>query len=233
MDTNTQYLLRTVRPDGISAYGFVWPLEEGAIAVAPDWDPAPECGGGLHGLPGGRGDAWLLDWSSNAVWLVVEALGAVVDLDGKAKTERARVVHVGDQHTATRWLQDHGAVGPIVGATVTGGDWATVTGGDRATVTGGDRATVTGGDRATVIGGYGATVIGGYGATVIGGYGATVIGGVGATVTGGKGAVLICRWNDHGRNTFDVAVACVGEGGILPGVAYRVDGQGQFVTVEA
>ena len=50
------YILKTVKADG-SAYGdFVWPLETGAIVVAPDWDSTPVCGGGLHGLLNGCGN---------------------------------------------------------------------------------------------------------------------------------------------------------------------------------
>ena len=68
-------LMRTVRLDGSSSHGFVWPLEIGAITRCPDPDPDPDrdCGGGLHGLPFGEGCGALLDWSADAVGLVFEA----------------------------------------------------------------------------------------------------------------------------------------------------------------
>ena len=56
------YILKTVKADGSAYGGFVWPLETGAIVVAPDWDSTPVCGGGLHGLLNGCGDGALLNW---------------------------------------------------------------------------------------------------------------------------------------------------------------------------
>ena len=55
-----QYGLRKINKDGIH-YDFQWPLEVGAIAVAPDWNPEAECGGGLHLLPNAQGSYHLLD----------------------------------------------------------------------------------------------------------------------------------------------------------------------------
>lgn len=78
------YLLRTCGSDGSSHGGFRWPLRVGAAVEAPDWDPSPRCGGGLHGLLSGEGDGSLLNWSADAVWLVVEVDDdQVVDLDGE------------------------------------------------------------------------------------------------------------------------------------------------------
>ena len=50
---------------------FVWPTS--GPVEAPDWDPAPDrdCGGGLHGLLWGCGNASMLSSSSTARWLVV------------------------------------------------------------------------------------------------------------------------------------------------------------------
>lgn len=53
-------MLKTVSADGTAYDGFRWPLEVGAVVTAPDWDPKPECGHGLHGLPWGEGKASLL-----------------------------------------------------------------------------------------------------------------------------------------------------------------------------
>ena len=215
--------LRTVKLDGSSinekSNGFKWPLEVGAIVEAPDWDPGDHCGGGLHGLPWGEGDARLLLWEESK-WLVFEALDDSVvhitqDGGGKSKVPKATVMCVGDQKTATQYLLEHGGYGrAIVGliaacghnerivggdrchltgghdAKVTGGNYATVTGGDYAKVTGGYGATVTGGYRAKVTGGVSATVTGDHDATVTGGDNAKVTGGIGATVTGGNRATV-------------------------------------------
>lgn len=197
------YLLRTCRPDGRSSHGFVWP-RSGPVE-APDWDPRPRCGGGLHALPWGVGNALLLDWSADAAWLVVRADEAdVVRIDGlKVKFRRGEVVHWGDRKSATDYIIARGAdPATVIGAFITGGDWAKITGGYKAVVTGG------------------------YGAVVTGGHGAVVTGGEEATVTGGEGATLICRWYDGNRHR--VAVAYVGENGILPDVPYCVE-KGKFI----
>ena len=43
-------VLRTCSSDGSSYGGFKWPLVEGAVVTALDWNSASICGGGLHGL---------------------------------------------------------------------------------------------------------------------------------------------------------------------------------------
>ena len=193
-------VLKVVSADMKSYGGFQWP-GVGGIAVAADWDASPVCGGGLHGWLNGVGYLACQSWSDDPMskWLVLSVnTDTIVDTDGKVKFPKAEVVHVGDRKSASDVILATGFIGPVIGATVTGGDGATVTGGDDATVTGGYGATVTGGNYATVTGGCGATVTGRYSATVTGGdratvtggYGATVKGGDGATVTGGDGATV-------------------------------------------
>ena len=76
---------RLLRGDPVEAppEGEVWVHEViGAEVVAPDWNPAPKCGGGLHGLLWGEGDGSLLSWEPESKWLVVEADEAdVVKID--------------------------------------------------------------------------------------------------------------------------------------------------------
>ena len=90
-DTNNDkvLLLRTCDRDGQAYGGFQWPLEVGAEVVAPDWTPAKVCGGGLHGLLFGEGDAVYLSGADDAKWMVVEANRSdLVDLGGKVKVPR-------------------------------------------------------------------------------------------------------------------------------------------------
>ena len=186
--------LRTVKLDGSSinekANGFKWPLEVGAVVKTPDWDPGDHCGGGLHGLPWGEGQAKLLLWE-NSKWLVFEAPDDPVvhitqDGGGKSKVPKATVAHIGDQKSATQYLLEHGGYGrAIVGLIAAVGHNERIVGGDRCNLTGGNDATVTGDDHAIVTGGSGAKVTGGHHATVTGGYYTTVTGGDCATVTGG------------------------------------------------
>jgi len=282
-----RYILKTVQADG-SAYGnFQWPLEVGAEVVAPDWDPTPQCGGGLHGLLNGVGNGGLLNWDNDAVWIVakVPKKAQLVDLDGKVKVDRCKVVFVGNQLSAISFLQENGCDGPIVGATVvagnngtatagdrgtatagnygtaTAGDYGTATAGDcgtatagyygtaiaggRGTATAGDYGTAIAGDRGTATAGYCGTATAGYGGTATAGYGGTatagdcgtatagyygtatagdygtVTAGYKGTATAGYRGTIQIRWHDGDR--YRTAVGYVGENGILPNVAYRVE----------
>ncbi len=89
-------ILRTSNHNSTSHGGFQWP-KEGHVE-APDWDPIPECGKGLHGLAHGRGDIWHLAWNEpNRRWQVVEVDDAlVVDLEGKVKFPKGVVTYSGD-----------------------------------------------------------------------------------------------------------------------------------------
>lgn len=146
------YLMKTVQADGSAWGGFVWPLEVGAEVVAPDWDPEPRCGGGLHGLLNGQGDGAMLSWEDDAVWIAAEIPDGdpIVDLSGKVKVRRCIVSAAGGRAAVTAWLAARGC-GSVVGAALTGGNGATLTGGNRAIITGGDGATLTGGDHAALI----------------------------------------------------------------------------------
>ena len=228
--------LRTCNADGTSHGGFRWNLEIGGITEAPDWNPEPECGGGLHGLLNGKGEGGHLNHSKDALWMVCEALGPIVDIDHKIKTSKAKTLFVGDRKGATDFLIASGCnPSEVVGAFITGGDDSTVTGGDRSTVTGGKwstvtggiSSTVTGGDYSTVTGGQDSTVTGGYRSTVTGGEFSTVTGGYWSTVTGGNGSVLSLKWFDGRRDR--IITAYVGEDGIEPNVPYKLDENGKFV----
>jgi hypothetical protein len=213
--------LRTCDPDMTSTNGFRWP-ESGPVE-APDWDPEPVCGGGLHGLKWGEGNGHHLDWRPDAKWLVVEAAeGTEVDLSGKVKFPAGNVVFCGDRRGATEYILAHGGAGrAVVGATITGGDHEKVVGGDRATVTGGYCAVVTGGDYSTVTGGDHARVTGGLYAQVTGGDYATVVGGNHSRVTGGKSAKVvggvgaIVKGGDYAIVTGDAAATVTGGRGAI------------------
>ena len=146
-------VLKAVSSDMKSYGGFQWP-GVGGVAVADDWDASPTCGGGLHGWLNGVGDASCQSWSKSpdAKWLVLSVdTETLVDLWGKVKFPEAEVVHVGDKKSAGAVILATGFIGPVIGATVTGGDDATVTGGNYAMVTGGGNATVTGGHGAILL----------------------------------------------------------------------------------
>lgn len=88
-----EYMIRTGQPDRKAHGEFQWsPL--GEWTEAPDWDPSPVCGGGLHGqapeASGFQRDA------QPDVWLC-ETDGPRVVIDGdKIKVPRARIVAIND-----------------------------------------------------------------------------------------------------------------------------------------
>jgi hypothetical protein len=137
-------VLRTCSADGTSRNGFRWP-KRGKV-VAPDWDPKPVCGRGLHGLPGGEGDGDLLNWDPSARWQVVRVDGDWVDLDRKIKFESGYVLHTGTQASATSYLAARAPGRAIVGLIATCGNYSHLFGGDRSTLTGGDYSTLVGGE---------------------------------------------------------------------------------------
>ena len=155
---NAAYMLKTVNADFTSHGGFRWP-RRGKV-VAPDWDPEPVCGGGLHGLLWGEGDGRLLDWSDDAVWLVCKIdADTAVDLGGKIKVPEATVAHAGTRKTATAFLAAHAPGRSIVGGTATAGHRGTATAGHRGTATAGLDGTATAGHGGTATAGDGGTIV--------------------------------------------------------------------------
>ena len=188
----TDFLLKTVRPDGAAWGGFRWTLDEGAEVIAPDWDPTPVCGGGLHGLLNGAGDGSLINWSTDAVWIVAEIPDGetVVDVDGKVKVRRCIVRHVGDKTSAPEFLAAHGHTEGVVGGTATAGVGGTATAGYRGTATAGERGTATAGCR--------------------------------GTATAGDDGTIILAWWDHDLGRRRWVVGEVGIDGIVADTPYRV-----------
>lgn len=230
-------LLKTVNADMTAHGGFVWPRE--GHVEAPDWNPKPVCGGGLHGLLRGCGEGCYLNWYDDAVWIVFEAHGEVVEFDGKAKCQTATVVYAGDRYTATQIiLNEYGPV-PCAGSTVVGGDHSTLIGGDGSTLTGGNYSKLTGGDYSTLIGGDNSTLTGGqhstlvvgFDSTLAGGYSSTLIGGDGSTFTALVNSVFQSKYFDDISQRRRIAVAYVGENRIEPGVKYRAE-KDVFVQVD-
>jgi len=138
-DEQYVYGLRTCNADMTAYNGFVW-TREGPVE-APDWNPAPVCGGGLHFLRNGEGNAGLLSDKDDAVWMVVKADAAeIVDIDhAKSKARRCEVVFAGSREGAVSLLRT--LVGPdkkIPFVSETAGDGSTQAAGDRSTQTAGE-----------------------------------------------------------------------------------------------
>ena len=208
--TERIYLLRSCNADFSSARdrSFVWPSTVGMEVQPCAWNPAPTCGGGLHGFVRGEGDASLADWSKTAQWLVFSADPAdVVNIGRKAKVRIARVEHVGQgaagqdrRLDCLAYLDRLGQCGAAaMGVMRQGGYYSTLTGGDRSTLTGGDCSTLTGGD--------------------------------GSTLTGEDRSTLSARWWDGAR--YRITIGYVGENGIEAGKPYRLNDKGKFCEVRS
>ena len=229
-------VLRTCDSDMKAYSGFTWP-KRGPVS-APDWDPAPRCGNGLHGLLWGEGAGGLLSFFPDAKWLVVEVLAKdIVQLDGKVKFPKGKVVHCGSRETATAYLAQRCSGRRIVGGTATAGDYGVATAGYRGTATAGEGGTATAGDYGAATAGEGGTATAGEGGTATAGYRGTATAGVGGTATAGdygaatagyrgtatagEGGLLLMRWWDGKR--YRIATFYVGEDGIEAGIPYRCD----------
>ena len=259
----TQYMMKTVNADGTSCGGFVWPLEVGAKVVAPDWNDDAKCGGGLHGLHNGIGSGALFDWSDDAVWIVASVKKAeIVDLGGKIKVPRCKIVHVGNRESATRFLSDAGIVGPIVGGTATAGYEGTATAGDKGTATAGYEGTATAGKWGTATAGYeGTATAGKWGTATAGNWGTATAGYEGTATAGYEGMATAGKWGtatagDGGTATagyggtatagdkgtliirrwdgkrYRTVVGYIGENGLEPNTPYKLNDAGEFVKAD-
>ena len=193
-------VLRTCNSDMSSHGGFMWPTS--GHVEAPDWDPDParDCGGGLHGLLWGCGDAGLLSHAEDARWLVVAvepADFANVDQPDKVRFRRCEVVLVGSRGEATAHLIGNGAGWlPVVYGTATAGEYGTATAGYSGTATAGEYGTATAGKS--------------------------------GTATAGKYGTVVVKWWDGER--YRLTVGYCGEDGIEAGVAYGCDEAGKLVA---
>lgn len=120
--TKKALVLATCNAHMIDSRGFRWPQR--GPAEAPDWDPEPECGRGLHGLLWGIGDYSFLALADPfAYWLVVEVEAhTVVHLDGEVLCPRGNVVYCGGMAGAHRLIAERRrwAMIPAVSSTADG-----------------------------------------------------------------------------------------------------------------
>ena len=222
-------VLRTVSKNMVSYNGFTWP--KSGYAEAKDWQPTFNCGNGLHGLLWGEGNGTYLDWSNEAVWLVVKVekknlLTGEGHLKDKCKFKCGDIVHCGNQKSATNYMQKNGENGKVItGITATAGDSGTATVGDYGTVTAGDYGTATAGD-------YGTVTAGDYGTATAGDRG-TATAGYGGTATAGDYGTLILKFWDSKNNRQRIKVFYIGEDGAKANVAYKQGEDGnKIIEVE-
>lgn len=198
-------VLRTCNKDGSSWDGFEWNLEIGGITTAPDWISNSECGNGLHGFLNGEGDGHLANWKTDAIWMVVEPIGEIVDLRDKVKFESATTHFVGNRIDATSYLiESIGHEYAVIGGVASTGDCGTATAGYRGTATAGVEGTATAGKYGTATAGcdglatandHGTAIAGMYGTATAGEHGTAIAGSYGIATAGCYGTATA---NDHG-----------------------------------
>ena len=199
---NKTYILKTVNEDLTAYNGFLW--NEG-IVEAPDFKPTKECGAGLHGFLMGEGDGTLANWNSKAKWIVAEVdKDSLIDLRGKVKFPKCKVIFIGDRKEATDLIILKGGKS-VIGSFVTSGGYGTSTSGYYGTSTSGDYGTSTSGD------------------------GGTSTSGVGGTSTSGDGGTLVIKYWDCNAQRYKLATAYVGKNGILPNTPYVLNEKNKFV----
>jgi hypothetical protein len=182
-------VLRTCNSDMTAHGGFVWPTE--GPVEAPDWNPKPRCGGGLHGCLWGAGTIGYYDNSDDAKWLVVEVeVDCIVDLGDKVKFPRGVVVFCGCRHDAAKYIADRAPKDVVVNFT---------------TVTAGDNCSALAGHGGIAIAGHRGTATAGEGGTAIAGDEGTAISAInGKAIAGDRGTALVASGGistagEHGR----------------------------------
>ena len=210
MKKETVLVLKSVNADLTSYNGFKW--KENGIVKCKDFKDTEKCGNGLHGFLWGEGNGSLANWNKDAKWLVLKVdKDSIIDLDGKVKFPSCNVVFCGNRKDATDYIILNGAKGSVIASFVISGYYGTSISGDYGTSTSGYSGTSTSGD-------YGTSTSGHYG---------TSTSGYSGTSTSGDCGTLVIKYCDNYR--YKVAVAYIGENGIEPNVAYKLDKNHNFV----
>lgn len=216
--------LRSNNSDNRSYEGFQW-VKKGKIKC-PDWKKNDRCGNGLHLLPKGLGDSYLLRWEENPLWLVCKYDDRyAIDLNKKIKVPSCEVIYCGNRAEATAILyKQYGNIG-IHGLVYESGDLANIVGGNLSNIKVGNKSSVTVKNDSTVLGGHALKVNGGHRCYLIGqhssiltsGRNSILIGGSNTIFNGQDGATFIHKIN--GKTT----TCQVGYDNIKPSCCYKYD----------
>ena len=201
----TALVLRCCQADMTSKNGFVWP-QVGGVAKALDWRDNANCGHGLHGWLYGQGDYSTSDFASNpeAKWLVVQVEESTIRmLGGKCKFPEGRVVFVGAKSDAAEYIIANEPRAKNVAVI--------------------GRVALVGDTEPALAGALGTATAGNYGTATAGEYG---------TATTGKSGEIRIKYFDQSSDRSRTKIGYVGEDGIKPNTAYRLDKKHEFIEVE-
>ena len=249
-DAGEVLILKRIPKDRKTNGGFLWPKGVGTLVECPDWNPKPECGGGLHGWPCGFslgdgqdydiiGDSWLvLGAKPNEVVLIeksakVKAKSVVIRFEGSF-LDAVRFVTPGFSKCIKEWSKTTGYYGK---SAVAGDSGKSAVAGDsgKSAVAGGYGQSAVAGDygKSAVAGDYGQSAVAGYygKSAVAGDYGKSAVAG-----DSGKSAVA----GDYGSAEVkgkDGVAAIAGTGRVRVGergafaIAYHTNTDGwRFLT---
>jgi hypothetical protein len=209
-------VLRTCNEDMTSNGGFKWP-ESGEV-VAPDWDPRPVCGYGLHGLLDGEGDWGLMNWSLGAKALLVRvAVSTLVQIGGKVKFPRGVVVKVG--HLAALVCELLCDPNRIVGEVTRIAALAKKGNKVEGTAASGYASKLAASGYASKLAasGYASKL------AASGNESVALAAGYRSSAKAGERGVIALAWYDEAAKRPRLAVGYVGEGGIVADTWYRID----------
>ncbi len=116
--------------------------------------------------------------------------------------------------------------------TATAGDYGTATAGRGGTAMAGYYGTATAGDYGTATAGYRGTASAGYRGTATAGYRGTASAGDKGTASAGDKGTICIQYYDAQSERHRIAVAYVGENGIMPNRKYTLNDSHEFVEVE-
>lgn len=256
MEMNESVLVLRVTMKDLKSYGgFQWP-ELGPVE-APDWDPKPCCGGGLHGWLKGEGDFLCapIEWTrlDDYLWQVVEVHWSdVVELPGKVKFRKGNVIFTGSRAEATAMLSAAYPSATVIAGMATAGDAGTATVSDAGTATAGNHGTATAGKYGKATAGkYGTATAGNHGTATAGNHGTAKAGDAGTatagnagtatagfrgtatagyegTATAGNAGIIILSYLDRAAMRRRIVTGYIGENGLEPGKAYRLNNKHEF-----
>jgi hypothetical protein len=228
-------VLRTCNEDMTSHGGFKWP-ESGEVS-APDWDPRPVCGYGLHGLLDGEGDWGLMNWELGAKALLVRVVAStIVQIGGKVKFPRGVVVKVTQLAAAVCELLCHpkkiaGEVARITALAKKGNkaDATEAASGYASQLAASGYASqlAASGNESQLAASGNASKLAASGDASV----ALAAGYRSAAKAGARGVIAL-TWYDEAAKRPRLTVGYVGENGIEPDVFYRVDDRGALVRAE-
>lgn len=240
-------VLRACHSDMSSSNDFVWPAA--GYVEAPDWEPTPVCGNGLHGWQHGHGEGNVSNfWDDDCKWLIVKVkVKDLINLGDKVKFKCGKVVFCGDRKGATDYLLANDPVAytkPVIGAIIVVGDDGTATTGYKGSSTSGDNGSSISGIYGESISGYEGTSISGFkgyaksgvngsstsgymGTSISGHHGTSITGEFGSARSGPAGNIVI-KYYRNGR--FMLKTGNIGFDGLKPDVLYTLNASQEFIV---